>query len=69
MSLAKFRNLNPETKKKSSPKANQDQKLSFRKLAARDSHVVTDRPAVKTRSKAVAVKKRNIFFIFIVFSC
>ena len=61
MSLAKFRNLNPETKKKSSPKANQDQKLSFRKLAARDSHVVTDRPAVKTRSNKNGNNRKGLY--------
>lgn len=39
MSLVKFRNLNSKTQKKGSPKAKQDLKLSFRKLAAtQDSH-------------------------------
>ena len=39
MKQVKFRNLNSETLKKGSPKAKQDPKLSFRKLAAtQDSH-------------------------------
>ena len=50
MSLVKFRNLTSETQKKSSPKSNQDLKLSFRKLAAkRDSHAIGDIPVVKTK--------------------
>jgi len=61
MSLVKFRNLNPETKKKSSSKANQDQKLSFRKLAARDSHAATDRPAVKTRSNNLGNNRKGLY--------
>ena len=61
MSLVKFRNLNPETQKKSSPRANQDQTLSFRKLAARDSHAATDRPLVKAGSNNNG-NNRKVFY-------
>jgi len=61
MSLVKFRNLNPETPKKSSPIANQDQTLSFRKLAARDSHAATDRPLVKSGSNNNGNNRKGLY--------
>jgi len=61
MSQVKFRNLNPETQKKSSHRADQDQTLSFRKLAVRDSHAVTDRPAVKAGSNNNASNRKGLF--------
>ena len=61
MSLVKFRNLNPETPKKSSTRANQDQTLSFRKLAARDSHAATDRPLVKAGSNNNGNNRKGLY--------
>lgn len=62
MSLVKFRNLTSETQKKNSPKSNQDLKLSFRKLAAkRDSHVIIDRPMVKTRSHNNGHNRKGLY--------
>lgn len=61
MSLVKFRNLNPETQKKSSSRANQDQTLSFRKLAARDSHAVKDRPLVKAGSNNNGNNRKGLY--------
>jgi HD-GYP domain-containing protein (c-di-GMP phosphodiesterase class II) len=61
MSLVKFRNLNSESKKKSSPKTKKDLKLSFRDLAARDSHAVTDGPAVKTRIKNNGKGRKGLY--------
>jgi HD-GYP domain-containing protein (c-di-GMP phosphodiesterase class II) len=49
MSLVEFRNMENKAQHKSSPKAKQDTKLSFRKLAAaRDKLSAAGRPAVKT---------------------
>jgi len=61
MSRVKFRNLNPETQKKSSPRANQDRTLSFRKLAARDSHAATDHPLVKARSNNNGNNRKGLY--------
>ena len=62
MSLVKFRNLTSETQNKSSPKSNQDLKLSFRKLAAkRDSHAITDSPAVKTKSNNNGNNRKGLY--------
>jgi HD-GYP domain-containing protein (c-di-GMP phosphodiesterase class II) len=62
MSLVKFRNLTSETQKKSSPKSNQDLKLSFRKLAAkRDSHAITYSPAVKAKSNNNGNNRKGLY--------
>ncbi|MBE9544381.1 MAG: HD domain-containing protein, partial [Proteobacteria bacterium] len=61
MSLVKFRNLNPEAPKKNSPRASQDQTLSFRKLAARDGYAVTDRPLEKTRSNNNGNNRKGLY--------
>jgi HD-GYP domain-containing protein (c-di-GMP phosphodiesterase class II) len=61
MSLVKFRNLNPEKKKKSSPKTKKDLKLSFRDLAARDSHAVTGDPGVKTRKNSNGKGRKGLY--------
>ena len=51
MKQVKFRNLNSETQKKGSPKAKQDLKLSFRKLAAtQDSQGLAQTTDLKTRA-------------------
>jgi len=50
MSLVEFRNMNNNSGKKSSSKAKQDMKLSFRELAAKqDKHALPGQPALKTR--------------------
>lgn len=52
MKQVKFRNLNSETQKKGSPKAKQDLKLSFRKLAAaQDSQGLAQTTDLKTSAK------------------
>jgi len=61
MSLTKFRNLNPGTSKKSGPKARLDQTLSFRKLAARDSHGVLKRRVVGTRSNNNGNNRKGLY--------
>jgi len=62
MSLVKFRNLTSETQKKSSPKSNQDLKLSFRELAAkRDSHAIGDIPVVKTKSNNNGNNRKGLY--------
>jgi len=62
MSLVKFRNLTSETQKKSSPKSNQDLKLSFRELAAkRDSHAIGDIPVVKTRPNDNGHNRKGLY--------
>ena len=61
MSLTKFRNLNPGAPKKSRSKASRDQTLSFRKLAARDSHAATDRPLVKAGSNNNGNNRKGLY--------
>jgi hypothetical protein len=62
MSLVKFRNLNSETQKKGSPKAQQDLKLSFSKLAAtQGSSVVSRRTGVTTRTNSNGGKRKGLY--------
>ncbi len=62
MSLVKFRNLTSETQKKSSPKAKEDLKLSFRKLAAtRDSYANSQSPEVKTRTNGNGNNRKGLY--------
>lgn len=52
MSLLEFRNMKNKDQNKSSPKAKQDLKLSFRKLAAnRDKQALPGKPAIKAKPK------------------
>ena len=73
MSLVKFRNLTSETQKKRghptsetrkqvSPKGEQDEKLSFRKLAAKqDSLAITDRRAIQTRPNSNGNHRKGLY--------
>ena len=62
MKQVKFRNLNSETPKKSGPKAKQNLKLSFRKLAAaQDSYGFAQSTDLKTRATSKGNDRNDLY--------